>query len=180
MSEILHTVRNKTDYRDKYSDIDDNLRREITNLPYDGGVVHFGLGSEKTFVEYYQKYNGLRSGVSRLFMMNARLEYLQNLAKNENLDMTITLAQKLSKALFDMSINMQILKRTFGTSGRSADDKTKDFARIFELVEKYKTDATTYYFDKKDELSKLQTDTKKFLAWMKERAAKQGNERFSR
>ena len=36
------------------------------------------------------------------------------------------------------------------------------------------------YFDKKDELSKLQTDTKKFLAWMKERAAKQGNERFSR
>lgn len=34
MSEILHTVRNKTDYRDKYSDIDDNLRREITNLPY--------------------------------------------------------------------------------------------------------------------------------------------------
>lgn len=180
MSEILHTVRNKKEYRDKYSDIDDNLRYEITNLPFDGGIVHFALGSEKTFVEYYQKYNGLRSGLSRLFMMNARLEYLQNLAKNENLDMTITLAQKLSKALFDMSINMQILKKAFATSGRSANNKSKDFSRLNELIEKYKNDATLYYFDKKAELSKLQNDTKKFLGWMKQRAAKQGNTRFSR
>lgn len=179
MSEILHTIRNKKEYRDKYSDIDDNLRYEITNLPYDGAIF-FGLGSEKTFVEYYQKYNGLRSGVSRLFMMNARLEYLQDLAKNENLDMTITLAQKLSKSLFDVSINMQILKKVFGTSGRSADDKSKDFARMNELIEKYKNDAAMYYFDKKDELSKLQTNTKTFLGWMKKRAAKQGNTRFSR
>lgn len=62
---------------------------------------------------------------------------LFNIADNEQLDLTAVLAGQLIKALTGRSMAMPTILESFSSPGRTAANKSKDFQRIDELVEKY-------------------------------------------
>lgn len=63
---------------------------------------------------------------------------LFKIADDEQLDLTAVLAGKLIKELTGRSMAMPMLLESFSSPGRTAANKSKDFQRIDELVEKYR------------------------------------------
>ena len=65
------------------------------------------------------------------------LGWLEKVAIQENLDITPTLAVKISKAWLGRSIARDILNKFFSVDGRTASDKSKDFEHIEPIINKY-------------------------------------------
>lgn len=63
---------------------------------------------------------------------------LFKIADNEQLDLTAVLAGKLIKELTGRSMAMPAILASFSSPGRTAANKSTDFKRIDELVEKYR------------------------------------------
>lgn len=65
------------------------------------------------------------------------LNWLEKVAVQEGLDITPTLAVKISKAWLGRSIARDVLNKFFRVEGRTASDKSKDFDNIDPIIEKY-------------------------------------------
>ena len=66
-----------------------------------------------------------------------KISKIKDIAATHNIDLTITIANHLSRGIFGEGFNRAILTDTFGTPGRTSDDKSKDTDKILELIEMY-------------------------------------------
>ncbi|EGR0027839.1 hypothetical protein FT122_23455 [Vibrio alginolyticus] len=69
------------------------------------------------------------------------LHFIHQMHGKEDLDMTPVLAKRLLQGLFGRSVLFDTLVSVYGDKNRSASNKSSDFKRLDELVERYKPEA---------------------------------------
>lgn len=65
------------------------------------------------------------------------ISFIQEIAEKENLDMTPTLANRFARKLDGKGIALRTLNEIFGQAGRTASNKSIDFNKFHDLVDKY-------------------------------------------
>ena len=84
------------------------------------------------------------SGLIRSTRCLAAVKVLKVIEEIEQLDMTTYLALKISKAIWGINFPNSLFNTEFGTKGRSASNKSKDFERVQAIVNQYKNECLEY------------------------------------
>lgn len=96
------------------------------------------LGGRPTY-HHYPSFAGKWSAISRKRRAGVLLAWLLIIECEELLDLTPTLASNLLVAMTGSSISNRSLIQAFGDTGRTAARKSKDFVRVEEISNKYKS-----------------------------------------
>lgn len=67
------------------------------------------------------------------------INFIQEVAEKENLDMTPTLAYRFSVKLDGKGIALKTLNQVFGQKGRTASNKSLDFSKFQDIADKYES-----------------------------------------
>ncbi|EKO3392662.1 hypothetical protein OMA37_004513 [Vibrio fluvialis] len=93
------------------------------------------------------------------------LHFLLQIHGKEDLDMTPTLAKRLLQGFFGRSVLFDTLVAIYGDNNRSASNKSSDFKRLDELVERYKSEskalAQQMTLDAREAIKRAQNEYKK-------------------
>ncbi|AKG07175.1 hypothetical protein AAX05_08760 [Moraxella bovoculi] len=77
------------------------------------------------------------SALVRKVRQLSAFECLKIISKNESLDMTTLLAVRLGKGIWGINFPNTLLSELFATKGRNASNKSKDFDRVDDIIERY-------------------------------------------
>ncbi|WP_157943463.1 hypothetical protein [Pseudomonas orientalis] len=91
-----------------------------------------------TFSKGLDNYN-----TQRTKLKNQKIEQIKRIAKEESLDLTVTLAKRLFIGIFDQSIKYELLVEHFGTPNRTASAKSEDSGRIDSIIRRNKPSSKT-------------------------------------
>ena len=84
------------------------------------------------------------SGLMRSTKSLSAVKVLKVIEDIEKLDMTTYLALKISKGIWDTNFQVSLFNMEFGTKGRNASNKSKDFERVPLIINKYKDECLSY------------------------------------
>lgn len=77
------------------------------------------------------------SALVRKVRQLSAFECLKIIGKKESLDMTTLLAVRLGKGIWGINFPSTLLSEIFATKGRDASNKSKDFERVDDIIERY-------------------------------------------
>lgn len=105
------------------------------------------------------------TAATKRYKASEMLHFIHQIHGKEDLDMTPVLAKRLLLGLFGRSVLFDTLVRIYGDKNRSASNKSSDFKRLDELVERYKPDANTLVqkmtLDAREAIKRAQNEYKK-------------------
>jgi len=85
-----------------------------------------------------QVRGGHLSAVLKFLRRDALFSVLAKL-KNDGVDITPTLALRLIQEWTGQGVDTKSLLKVFGQKGRAADEKSKDFEKVYEIAEKWRS-----------------------------------------
>lgn len=102
------------------------------------------ISLEEFYAKSQQSQAAYLSGLMRSTRCLSAVKVLKEIEEIEKLDMTTYLALKISKEIWEINFPNSLFNAKFGTKGRNASNKSKDFGRVPAIVNQYKNECLKY------------------------------------